>query len=377
MDREQALLQLVGDVYAAGFGAVSWDRVTYQVRDLLGCSVVAIHADDPISGEGLVLSNPGLDPDEAAKYEAYYISQNPWLARAASVVSTGTLFHGEDLVPQRELRRSEYYNDFARPNAIDRALAVCLHCEPDLIAFFSLFKPPDREAFSEDEVEIVRLLSPHLRRAASASRTFQLLRGERRLALEALDLLPRGVALLDAVGQVVFINRQMHSILFDDDGIFISGGRLRFSDSPSQKTFASLLGRPRLDASGGARRVPRPSYGSPYEVVLTPLPGSDGRSAFAPLEGRRGWLLLVVDPDLRRRRPLGRLKRIYGLTDAEAHVADLLAAGRTVRQVAGIRGTSVNTIKSQARAVYGKTRVSSRAELVGRLSELEVGAGLE
>jgi len=56
------------------------------------------------------------------------------------------------------------------------------------------------------------------------------------------------------------------------------------------------------------------------------------------------------------------------LTPAEKSVADYLCEGRTLAQVARLRGVSLNTIKSQVRQIFRKLNVDSRVALVRRLS---------
>ena len=56
------------------------------------------------------------------------------------------------------------------------------------------------------------------------------------------------------------------------------------------------------------------------------------------------------------------------LTTAEQAVADLLCEGRTLAQVASLRGVSPNTVKSQVRQVFRKLNVDSRVALVRLLS---------
>jgi DNA-binding CsgD family transcriptional regulator len=57
----------------------------------------------------------------------------------------------------------------------------------------------------------------------------------------------------------------------------------------------------------------------------------------------------------------------HGLTIAEKGVAALLCEGRTLAQIAYLRGVSVNTVKSQVRQVFRKLDVGSRVALVRRL----------
>ena len=56
------------------------------------------------------------------------------------------------------------------------------------------------------------------------------------------------------------------------------------------------------------------------------------------------------------------------LTTAEKAVADFLCEGRTLAQIARLRGVSPNTIKSQVRQIFRKLNVESRVALVRLLS---------
>jgi DNA-binding NarL/FixJ family response regulator len=55
------------------------------------------------------------------------------------------------------------------------------------------------------------------------------------------------------------------------------------------------------------------------------------------------------------------------LTGAEQSVAGHLCDGRTLAQVAHLRGVSINTVKSQVRQIFRKLGVESRVALVRRL----------
>jgi DNA-binding CsgD family transcriptional regulator len=56
------------------------------------------------------------------------------------------------------------------------------------------------------------------------------------------------------------------------------------------------------------------------------------------------------------------------LTPAEREVVELVASGCSNREIAERRRASVNTVGNQLAAIYGKLGVSSRHELVARLS---------
>lgn len=55
------------------------------------------------------------------------------------------------------------------------------------------------------------------------------------------------------------------------------------------------------------------------------------------------------------------------LTVSEREVAEQLCDGRTLAQIAGLRGVTINTVKSQVRQIFRKLDVDSRVALVRRL----------
>jgi len=55
------------------------------------------------------------------------------------------------------------------------------------------------------------------------------------------------------------------------------------------------------------------------------------------------------------------------LTQSERAVAEQLCEGRTLAQIAGLRGVTVNTIKTQVRQIFRKLDVDTRVGLVRRL----------
>ena len=55
------------------------------------------------------------------------------------------------------------------------------------------------------------------------------------------------------------------------------------------------------------------------------------------------------------------------LTDAEASILSAILLGKSGRQIAGERRTSIRTVANQVAALYRKLQVTSRTELVQRL----------
>jgi DNA-binding CsgD family transcriptional regulator len=62
----------------------------------------------------------------------------------------------------------------------------------------------------------------------------------------------------------------------------------------------------------------------------------------------------------------------FGLTQCEATLAAALSAGKTLKQIAKLRGVGIGTVRGQLKSVFVKTATARQPELVAMLSRLAV-----
>ncbi|GAC1372315.1 MAG: hypothetical protein NVS3B3_06210 [Aquirhabdus sp.] len=78
-------------------------------------------------------------------------------------------------------------------------------------------------------------------------------------------------------------------------------------------------------------------------------------------------LLFAFDPETTPTATLSLIRRLFGLSEAEAMLSVALCSGRTLDDVAIERGTKMNTIKSQLKNIFIKTGTKRQSELVSLL----------
>jgi DNA-binding CsgD family transcriptional regulator len=115
------------------------------------------------------------------------------------------------------------------------------------------------------------------------------------------------------------------------------------------------------DEIGGAIAIGRPSGGLPLSILVAPLSDRSG-AAFG--SQRPLVILFVTDPRRSGGAPIATLRQLYNLTAAEAEVALGVAEGRSVEQIAETRGKSLNTARTQLKAVMAKMGVSRQTDVV-------------
>lgn len=81
-------------------------------------------------------------------------------------------------------------------------------------------------------------------------------------------------------------------------------------------------------------------------------------------EGICGAVIFLIDPQVSRVVSTEGIARIFGLTASEAAVAESLANGLNVAEIAEQRNTSADTIRKQLKAVFSKTGSTSQLELL-------------
>ena len=119
----------------------------------------------------------------------------------------------------------------------------------------------------------------------------------------------------------------------------------------------------------GTARLQRPTR-TPEAVPLIARLLSPGKTVH--IEGRAGGIAFRIQGATEREEfsmtcLLHHSSAARTLTTAEQAVAEQLCEGRTLAQIARLRGVSTNTVKSQVRQIFRKLNVDSRVALVRNL----------
>ncbi|MFO8074173.1 MAG: helix-turn-helix transcriptional regulator [Polyangia bacterium] len=215
-----------------------------------------------------------------------------------------------------------------------------------------------------------RRLAPHLGRSLSLCLKMAGLMRVRDVLEQAIDLIPAGIMLTDERGRVFVENRAARKLLEANDGLGLSrDGEItaaRPDDTAALRKMlggAAATGAGRVDGAGGSLSLPRPSGKRPLSVMVAAFTGA----RLPVLDRPPCAAVLVTDPEQKQETPPGVLSRLFGLTHAEARVASLLAAGRSVAEIGDELAIASNTVRAHLKQIYAKTGTRRQSELVGLL----------
>jgi hypothetical protein len=305
------------------------------------------------------------DPADAA-YAAHFHSVNPYVQKAARDFSQARVAHlgrakvGAELVPEAEFLRSEYYVDFARPHERRHMIGGVLGVAS--IAPIALYRGEDSDTFDERHVRLLESLLPHIQRALELRARLGRHNEAEALTRAALDALPAVVVIVDAGLTIRFANRSARTHLSARDaGLYCQ------RTGPQAGAPVALAARSREDAaalrrlvaatvsggSGGAMRVLGQNGGSAGLLVSPTPPGLAGDGAAAPAE--RTAMITIRPLDRQPAPSVDILCDLFGFSRAESEVALALSGGASAIDVAGQRNVSLVTVRSQIRAILGKS----------------------
>lgn len=271
-------------------------------------------------------------------------------------------------LPRKKFLKSEVFAAVLKPSGVRHVLAVVFNSDSRASHALAIGRGAGAGEFDDDAIRFLAHLSPHFNAAlATRQRLAVCLDG-----LAALDGLDRGVILADAAGQVVFANREAERILLDRDGLESFRGCLSTVHSGTAAQLRQLIAAAVLAAgaqgleAGGVMRVSRPSLAPDYLVRVTPV--GRGERAFNGAVRQPLAAVFIHDPGRKSPVPEIWLAASYGLTNAESMLALCIYEGESLTEAADLLGITINTAKTQLKAVFEKMEVSRQSQLVRRIA---------
>ncbi|MGK9170035.1 helix-turn-helix transcriptional regulator [Inquilinus limosus] len=163
MPDDRAIAELVGQTYDAALGDEDWAVVLRRILALVGGEAAALHPTGaPMQTD--VAVRVGCDPAYIPLYNVHYHRTWPILPMVQQLQAR-PVFIDRMVVPQSEFIRTEFYNDYARPQGGHSGLYWVDFDQHGLGAHLSLWRSRRRPDWGDEEVRLLQLVGPHIGRA--------------------------------------------------------------------------------------------------------------------------------------------------------------------------------------------------------------------
>ena len=344
---------LGADLRATAADDAAWPVFLTRFASHLGATEVALGGAQP-GGEHQMMA-PHTDPGFVGVYHETYHQQNA-LMRAVLQQQSGTVTQTEELPEFEPFARSDLYNLWCVPQQFNHGVALSVGSSTGWVGALVV---NTRAPATTTQIETLRALAPDLQKAVEQWRVLAQLRQSNRLTLNTLDIAGLGALFLDRTGRVLDLNGTAQSMLADGR-LQMREGQLRGYEPHGDQALTQLITRCLLNPDTGGGRVQMAGPHGSLGVQCAPVPGD----LAYPVPQRPSLIVLVTDPQGKLRVRIAALRRLYGLTRAEAELALAVVQTGSRKAAAEARGVTDTTARSQLTSIFDKTGVRRQTELV-------------
>lgn len=362
---------LIGAIYDAVVDKSLWTDAIDRIRRRFDFEVAALTVHALPQASLVVQATANIPPEfleRASKYSKEIVELWGGPARMAQLPLEEPI-RNSDVTGPETWEKNRFYLEWARPLHIVDQVAIQLARDRMLTSALALSVHERRRPVTEADIDELRRLVPHLRRAVIISRMLDVAVDTATTFSAALEAIPTAVFLVDAGLQIVHANVPAQTMLAAGDPVRSSRGRLGLRE----ELIAGQLQRAIEDAGRNEASLGRRGMAIP----MRRLDGTAAAASIFPLERRRlrggpegaaTAAIFVADPADPPSMPADALRLLYDLTPAEQRVFGLVVDGRRTEEIAKQLQVGVGTVRTQLLRVFEKTGRRTRADLV-RLSK--------
>jgi DNA-binding CsgD family transcriptional regulator/PAS domain-containing protein len=361
----QAFSDLIGSIYDCALDPSRWERTLADVRDALDCHHLALTLTDLRHDRLLLHKGVGVEPYQMEQFSKHVPEIDATL--------DGALKCGHSLdepyvisrhISATYFQTSPHFHQWAKPLGIVDWMVFFLKSTPMHLSCFSGGRHERQGIITEREVELGKLLLPHLRRAVTISEALDVRTIEGTRMAETLDALRCAVVLTNEHGRILHANRVAEYMLDGGGPIQNAQGVLQAAAPSATSELRAALAlaagnEAGIGKTGLAIRLTEPDV-PPILAHVLPLTGSEFRTRLQP--AAVAAVFIGAPPDAQD--GADAVAAAFGLTPAETKVLASLFAGRTLTETAATLSITRPTAKTHLEHILLKTRVTRQAELM-------------
>ncbi len=275
-----------------------------------------------------------MSPENIARYHSYYrfcdpITPSVRKRRKATIIS--------DIIPQKELEETEFFNDFLMADGLHHGIDVYAY-EGDLnVGDLRIWRAKHRPCFERREVILLDAVLPHFCNALRNARALALAKERTEIWERLFEADDIALFLFDNTGNLVYENGRAQ--IFKQRFTGIRGA------------YAAFL---TLIHSVAAKDLSRTQWG-PFHLSVMDI--------CAPDQEKR-YRAVIVRPSTPRTLDKTLLMTRFGLSQREAEISLLICKGLIDQEIARVLGMAFSTVRTHLKNIFRKLDVSTRSELI-------------
>ncbi len=349
-------------IYSAASNSREWLLVLKELQKFLNSSAVAWAEYDFARKEGGIIHAVGYDSEYIRRYSDQYASLNAWM-QPGDWYKKGQVSVGEEILSEEKLAKTEYYNNWLKPQDFFYRVCAVAKQEDTRICYLEALRSKAQGSYTPSEQRFLSKLLPHIMQAMKLNDYLW----QRAVIGDVLKQQPYGVLVVNKKGQLLFSNDLAKELLDKQDGLYLSGGILYASKAQVDGKLKDLIAGATSTLTstkrepGGLIAAPRSGNQLPLWAVVSPL-----RRKLRRVIGQENEVVLIFvnAPEYVGELPNAMLRTLYGFTGAEQRLLRLILKGYRLNEASEELGISPNTTRTHMKHIYDKTGVERQVDLV-------------
>jgi hypothetical protein len=336
MWRHERTLAVIQAFYDAAMNEALWPATLKDLADLTGSQAASFWVLDGSEQPQLpTFVSFNFDPKIIEEYLDHVARLDPTVQYLVAHPRQ-PIVHDGLVISEREKDHHPYYDWHERHIDTRFRMVGQTRLTPTIQAGVALHRTRKAGSYEPKDIARFAVIHRHLERALAIAFRLGSLGSVQQLTTEWLDRRSAAVFFLNERKHIIFANRAAQTFQSTGDGIKLGADGITLLHKQDNDRLQSLIAQvlspiasPGVSPSGAMRAL-RPSGKRPYGILVGPVSrGYPVLSAFRP-----AVCVVITDPDRQKPLPNHQLQSAFGLTEAEARLAALLAAGEDLRTAA-------------------------------------------
>jgi DNA-binding CsgD family transcriptional regulator/PAS domain-containing protein len=353
---------VVEKVYDATLDQNLWTVALEDIADLVGADCAGIHFADmeKISMGPTNFHTIGFT--ESFNQKIFEYAQVWALQSGLPYWVVGDVHHLPDIMPHEELINGRFYKEVLSKEDQDDYMGMLAVKDGSRIVPVTLATERATGAFLPRGIELMRMLSSHICKAAKISYALELKSLKIDLLENTLDSLSTAIYLVHHDGRVVFMNQAAEKQVRRGIGLKIINDRVTPNDSAAAVQFLDRMSRESEDEASPVSIALPDENGGLLATILRLDKGL--RQNFAKGANPALFAIFVQNPEVALPVPGAGFAKLYGLSNAELRITLAMAPGLGPQDAADTLGLSLSTVKTHLQNIFAKTGTSKQADLM-------------
>jgi DNA-binding CsgD family transcriptional regulator/PAS domain-containing protein len=374
MIRDEAhWLALTDRFHAASIDSTGWYPALEGLAEATGSSsgqLISIGTDAAVTLNLMTNVSPELNP-AFLECNGGHPDVNPRV-KAGMEAPVLKILAESDFITPEEHKRHPHYQEFARRFDIPYICLTTLDRKRDGLIGLAVNRTALQGHITQEQRRTFASIAPHVR---AAVRTHIALEGSGDALLAgAMEAMAIPAFICDETGRVRRLTPAAEAIVASGRGLQLRLGRLNASMPADAQALNDAIGmsaaaRGKVDLPCNRTVVVRKCEqdAAPLVLDVITLANHQFGFTFAPR------VLLIVrgaGAKAADQRRTAILQTVYGMTATETQIALQIFAGKSIAAIATARGVSIETERTQVKAVMTKAGVRRQVEFVARLGQM-------